>query len=80
MTRDEMTAIRRSLAQRKPGNFHLTDVWETLWPGDWDAKPIGDKVKTGRDFLEAVRRGDFAGVEDTGRKAGGGRLYLLREA
>ncbi|MWD30109.1 DUF1413 domain-containing protein [Aquicoccus sp. SCR17] len=76
MTSDEMTAIRRSLAQRSPGQFHLPEIWG----GDWDALAIGDKVKTGRDFLEAVRRGEFAGVEDTGRKAGGGRLYLLRRA
>lgn len=53
------------------GPFHFRD----LYGPDWDALYIGDKVKLGNAFLRLVRDGAFPGVSDTGRKAGGGRLY-----
>ena len=74
MTDDDLARLRDTLADRPPGEFHLPGIWG---PG-WDALWIGDKVKTGRAFLEAVRRGRVPGVEDTGRKAGGGRVYRWR--
>ena len=39
---------------------------------------IGDKVKLGHAFLNAVRAREIPGVIDTGTKKGGGRLYLWK--
>lgn len=68
----DMTTLRAAVASRPPGEFHLSEAvgadWESLW--------IGDKVKTGNAFLRAVRNGEVPGVADTGRKAGGGRVYV----
>lgn len=76
MSEEEITAIRQRLGQRSPGHFHFPEVY-----GDgWDDLPVGEKVRIGREFLTAVREGRFNGVEDTGRKVGGGRVYLLRRA
>nr|WP_272213441.1 DUF1413 domain-containing protein [Marinicella sp. W31]MDC2879397.1 DUF1413 domain-containing protein [Marinicella sp. W31] len=70
---DEDEIANRLLAQ-EPGAFHFPEVYGE----NWNRLPIGDKVKIGREFLNAVRKGCFPGVEDTGRKNGGGRVYLKR--
>ena len=41
----------------------------------WSGLYIGDRVKLGNDFLRLVRQGRFEGVEDTGEKKDGGRVY-----
>lgn len=73
MESDVLTRIREALARRAPGPFHFSDVYG---PG-WDRLYVGDKVKLGNAFQRAVGKGHFPGVVDTGRKTGGGRLYLL---
>ena len=70
---DEDEIANRLLAQ-EPGEFHFPE----LYGKGWNRLSIGDKVKIGREFLNAVRKGKFSGVEDTGRKKGGGRVYLKR--
>lgn len=72
MTESEIERLRHRIAALPEGEFHFPPVYGP----DWDALAIGDKVRTGREFLEAVRHGAFPGVEDTGRKQGGGRVYL----
>ena len=71
MTEDDLSRLRARLADRAPGPFHFRDIW----PG-FDDLWIGDKVKLGHRFLDAVRAGALPGVTDTGTKRGGGRLYL----
>lgn len=66
-----MSWLRERIAARKPGEFHLPEVYGPAW----DDLRIGDKVKIGHAFLDAVRDGAFPGVEDTGVKKGGGRIY-----
>ena len=71
MTDDEISRLRAALAKREPGPFHFRDIcagFDEMW--------IGDKVKAGHAFLDAVRAGRLPGVSDTGTKKGGGRLYL----
>ncbi|AMM86383.1 DUF1413 domain-containing protein [Martelella sp. AD-3] len=70
---DEDEIANRLLAQ-EPGEFHFPE----LYGKGWNRLSIGDKVKIGREFLNAVRKGRFPGVEDTGRKKGGGRVYVKR--
>ena len=41
----------------------------------WSGLYIVDRVKLGNDFLRLVRQGRFQGVEDTGEKKDGGRVY-----
>ncbi|WP_226575785.1 DUF1413 domain-containing protein [Acuticoccus sediminis] len=72
MTSDEISRLQARIDTRRPGEFHFPEIYGP----DWDGLYIGDKVRAGRDFMEAVRRGRFPGVEDTGRKRGGGRVYL----
>ena len=74
MDRNEIARLRTRLADRPAGAFHFPEIYGPGWDDLW----IGDKVKTGRAFLEAVRAGKFPGVEDTGTKKGGGRLYRWR--
>jgi len=71
MNDQEITRLRERLAERAPGEFHFPEIYGPAW----DRLYIGDKVRIGRTFLEAVRAGRFPGVEDTGRKKGGGRVY-----
>ena len=71
MNDSEIARLRARVAALSPGEFHFPPVYG---PG-WDRLYIGDKVRIGRQFLDAVRAGRFPGVEDTGRKKGGGRLY-----
>ncbi|MEW5421264.1 DUF1413 domain-containing protein [Amorphus sp. 3PC139-8] len=73
MNEREIARLKTELAKRPAGEFHFPEVYGS----GWDRLYIGDKVKTGREFLEAVRRGLFPGVEDTGTKKGG-RLYRWR--
>ncbi|KAA9006981.1 DUF1413 domain-containing protein [Histidinibacterium aquaticum] len=70
---DERTIerLRRVLAGRAAGEFHFPEVYGP----EWERLPIGEKVKLGHRFLDLVREGTFRGVSDTGRKAGGGRVY-----
>ena len=64
--------LAAALRERKPGPFHFSE----LYGAGWSRLYIGDRVKLGNEFLRLVRRGGFNGVEDTGTKKGGGRLYL----
>ncbi len=63
--------LQSRLHARGAGEFPFSEIygpdWERLW--------IGDRVKLGHAFLNAVRKGEFPGVSDTGVKRGGGRLY-----
>ncbi|MEF2070807.1 DUF1413 domain-containing protein [Consotaella aegiceratis] len=72
----EVARIRKALASRMPGPFHLSDLYGADWQRIW----IGDKVKLGNAFQRAVSDGqfEFEGVEDTGRKAKQGRIYIKR--
>ena len=71
MDDEEINRLRKRIVRRAPGPFHFPDVYGP----DWDQLYIGDKVRKGRNFLEAVRAGKFPGVEDTGEKHDGGRIY-----
>jgi len=68
---ETLQRLKTRIGEMPPGEFHLPAVWV----GDWEKLFVGDKVRLGRDFLEAVRDGRLPGVEDTGRKKGGGRVY-----
>ncbi len=72
MTENEIARLRKRLRDRPAGPFHFHE----LYGDDWDRLWIGDKVRIGREFLNAVRAGRFFGVEDTGHKDRGGHLYL----
>ncbi len=72
MDKREIVRLRNRIVGREPGEFHFPEIYGPRW----GALFIGDKVRRGREFLEAVRAGDFPGVEDTGRKKGGGRVYM----
>lgn len=74
MNSDDMERLRTRLLGQEPGEFHFPALYGERWDDLW----IGDKVKFGREFLNAVRAGKFPDVEDTGRKKGGGRVYLKR--
>ncbi|TPW28626.1 DUF1413 domain-containing protein [Martelella alba] len=63
--------LKTKLLGLEPGDFHFP----TLYGEGWDDLYIGDKVRLGREFLAAVRKGAFSGVSDTGEKKGGGRIY-----
>jgi len=67
--------IRTRLLGLEPGEFHFP----ALYGEGWNRLYIGDKVRLGREFFRAVRTGEFPGVEDTGRKKYGGRVYELRK-
>ncbi len=71
MDANEIPRLQSRLAARAPGTFHFPEIYG---PG-WDTLYIGDKVRIGREFLNAVRAGKFPTVEDTGQKRGGGRVY-----
>jgi len=71
LDRDEISRLRDRISELRPGEFHFPEVYGS----GWDRLFIGDKVRIGRAFLEAVRAGLFPGVEDTGRKKGRGRVY-----
>lgn len=71
MDANEITRLQSRIAARDPGEFHFLEIYG---PG-WDTLYIGDKVRIGREFLNAVRAGKFPTVEDTGQKRGGGRVY-----
>ncbi|ASK33299.1 DUF1413 domain-containing protein [Alloalcanivorax mobilis] len=65
------TRLEAALKKRAPGAFHFSE----LYGEGWQRLYIGDRVKLGNAFLRLVRQGRFPGVEDTGTKKGGGRLY-----
>ncbi|WP_210259943.1 DUF1413 domain-containing protein [Martelella sp. HB161492] len=72
MLDSELTEILKTrLLALEPGDFHFP----ALYGEGWDDLYIGDKVRLGREFLAAVRKGTFPGVSDTGEKKGGGRIY-----
>lgn len=74
MDQQEISRLRKRIATRPSGEFHFPDVYGP----EWNKLYIGDKVRFGRDFLEAVRAGRLPGVADTGRKKDGGRVYRWR--
>lgn len=71
MEKEEIARLKQRLAKREPGDFHFP----VLYGPHWDDLFIGKKVRLGREFLKAVREGVFPGVEDTGEKKDGGRVY-----
>ncbi len=71
MDKIDINRLLERLNRREPGEFYFPD----LYGSGWDDLFIGDKVKAGRNFMEAVRAGEVTGVEDTGRKQGRGRVY-----
>ncbi|GGB00087.1 DUF1413 domain-containing protein [Allosediminivita pacifica] len=71
MDEKTLNSLRGAIAEWEAETFHLPEVWGETW----DDLPIGEKVKTGNAFLRAVRDGRVPEAEDTGRKAGGGRIY-----
>lgn len=76
MREADFTRIHDAVARQEPGTFHLSEIYGP----DWTSLTIGERVRLGNEFLQAVRAGTFGGVEDTGRKAGGGRVYMKRGA
>lgn len=72
MTELDLKSLWAALATRNPGPFHFAALYGPAWAQLY----IGDKVKYGHAFLNAVRAGKLPGVIDTGTKKGGGRLYL----
>lgn len=54
------------------GPFYFPD----LYGPKWQALYIGDKVRLGHEFLLDVRKGDFPGIIDSGKKKGRGHIYL----
>ena len=71
MDEREIVRLQKKIVGLEPGEFHFPEIYDPRW----DELFIGDKVRRGRQFLESVRAGVFPGVEDTGRKKGGGRVY-----
>ena len=71
MDEQDIERLLHHLRKREAGEFHFPEVYGP----DWDRLYIGDKVRLGHAFLNAVREGRFPGVEDTGVKKGGGRVY-----
>ncbi|MBG18851.1 MAG: DUF1413 domain-containing protein [Rhizobiales bacterium] len=72
MDQNETEKLRKAIAQRPEGQFHLSD----LYGEEWDQICIGDKVKLGNAFQKAVASNEFENVEDTGEKHDGGRVYV----
>ena len=67
--------LERTLREQAPGLFHFPEIYGR----GWGELYIGDRVKLGNDFLRLVRQGCFQGVEDTGEKKDGGRVYRKRK-
>jgi hypothetical protein len=67
-----LKSLEKAIAVLGPGEFHFPQIYGA----DWNELYVGDKVKLGREFMNLVRKGQFAQVMDTGRKKAGGRLYL----
>ncbi|MFT0891230.1 DUF1413 domain-containing protein [Pseudochelatococcus sp. G4_1912] len=74
MQAERLKILEKAIAGLEPGEFHFPEIYG---PG-WSELYVGDKVKLGRDFMNLVRKGRFAGVSDTGTKKVGGRVYLKR--
>lgn len=72
MVEQQLETLKRAIADLDRREFHFSEIYGT----GWDALYVGDKVKLGREFLYRVRAGYFMGVEDSGRKNAGGRVYL----
>lgn len=67
MTELDLKSLWAALATRNPGPFHFAALYGPAWAQLY----IGDKVKYGHAFLNAVRAGKLPGVIDTGTKTGG---------
>lgn len=63
--------LQSQLQRLDPGEFHFSEIYGAGWEQLW----IGDRVKLGHAFLNAVRKGEFPGVTDTGMKRREGRCY-----
>jgi hypothetical protein len=72
MLEQQLETLKRAIAALDYREFHFSEIYGA----GWDALYVGDKVKYGREFFNRVRAGYFMGVEDSGRKNAGGRLYL----
>ncbi len=73
MTETQRQRLKDHLRELSPGPFRLSE----LYGSGWYALPIGERVRIGREFLNEVNRGAYLGVQDTGKKKGGGRVYVL---
>ncbi|AJE45535.1 DUF1413 domain-containing protein [Celeribacter indicus] len=71
MTPERQRMIRDALDAQPEGTFHLSEAVGARW----NDLSIGEKVRLGNAVLRGVRAGAFPGIEDTGRKTRGGRLY-----
>ena len=71
MPKLDINALISALQTRTPGPFHFPEIYGP----NWHQLYIGDKVKLGHAFMDAVRAGKLPGVTDTGSKKDGGRLY-----
>ena len=71
MTEDDIRRLRHNIARHPASTFHFPEIYGE----GWDDLYIGDRVKLGHAFLDAVRAGKFPDVMDTGIKKGGGRVY-----
>ena len=72
MQAERLKALEKAISAIEPGEFHFPEIYGP----DWSELYVGDKVKLGREFLNLVRKGNFARVTDTGKKRAGGRIYL----
>lgn len=71
MLEQRLDALRKAITVLDRGEFHFFEIYGE----GWNDLYVGTKVKLGREFLVRVRNGEFEGVEDTGRKEAGGRIY-----
>lgn len=72
MQNQDWQLLKAAIARLPPGPFHFSDLYGEAWQQFW----IGERVQRGHDFQRAVAHGEFPGVLDTGKKRGGGRVYL----
>lgn len=72
MTEDDIRRLRQNIARHPDGTFHFSEIYGA----GWDDLYIGDRVKLGHAFLNAVRAGHLPGVNDSGMKKKGGRIYI----
>lgn len=68
----QLKVLEKAISALKPGEFHFPEIYGP----NWNDLSVGEKVKFGREFMNLVRKGNFAHVTDTRKKKAGGRIYL----